>query len=85
MRCPCRSFQEEEAAMDRTDRILEIAYGTMSPEQLIDLGATMDDVDGAKDLLLMDQELERAVAPVAMPHPLQFINDVLRHLRDQRG
>jgi hypothetical protein len=67
--------------MDRTDRILEIAFGTMPPDQLIALGATMDDVTAANDLLLMDLELE--VAPPARgPTATELIDALLRHLRD---
>ena len=68
--------------MDRTDRILEIAYGTMPPDQLVALGATMDDVAGANDLLLMDQELEQvAVAPATRPPDIFEV--LLRLLRGQ--
>ncbi len=66
--------------MDRTDRILEIAFGTMPPDQLVALGATMDDVAGANDLLLMDQELEQvSAAPVTKP--TDVIEALLRLLR----
>ena len=68
--------------MDRTDRILEIAFGTMPPDQLVALGATMDDVAGANDLLLMDQELEQVAAAPAASMP-DFIEVLLRLLRGQ--
>jgi hypothetical protein len=67
--------------MDRTDRILEIAFGTMPPDQLIALGATMDDVAAANDLLLMDAELEKAPA-VREPTAAEIFNAFLRRLRD---
>jgi hypothetical protein len=68
--------------MDRTDRILEIAFGTMPPDQLVALGATMDDVDGANDLLLMDRELEQATAATApVPVATDIIAAIFRRLR----
>ena len=68
--------------MDRTDRILEIAFGKMAPEQLIAHGATMADVDSANDLLLMDLELEQAtVVPVAPTFATDIIDVLLRRLR----
>jgi hypothetical protein len=65
--------------MDRTDRILEIAFGTMPPDQLIALGATMDDVTAANDLLLMDAELEDA-PPVRGATVTELVEAFLRHL-----
>jgi hypothetical protein len=68
--------------MDRTDRILEIAFGKMAPDQLIAHGATMADVDSANDLVLMDMELEQpTVVPVAPTIATDIIEVLLRRLR----
>jgi hypothetical protein len=67
--------------MDRTDRILEIAFGTMPSDQLIALGATLDVVVAANDLYLMDVELEEAPPARGATIAVEIIDAFLRHLR----